>query len=204
MGAPSSTLTPGKGTVRFADTDTVTMYPVHAAPATGAGSTFSSDPFGTRRSMSASAIGGSLSDTLETEEFQNGVLVRRSGRSGDHGSSNNNRKRRTQSPARAPVLAWPTHEFISKELPTVSATQIMAVRIDKRGGPLGIPAEKKAGSGSTAPAGGFVKQKARGVTLGGWRTGVSAVKHTSTCCNSLGRAVCLAGSWPQGVPLCET
>jgi hypothetical protein len=71
------------------------------------------------------------------------------------------------------VIAWPTNTFLVEELPTVAATQIMAVRIDKRGAPIGLPA------GTPGAASGFLKQKTRGVTLGGWRTGVTAVKFAS-------------------------
>jgi hypothetical protein len=91
----------------------------------------------------------------------------------------------------APV-AWPAVDFTATELPSLAATQIMAVRIDRRGAPLGIP--KKLAY--TAPV--QRKQKTRAVTLGGWRTGVTAVKHS---CASASTDVCVSGLYRSGLNL---
>lgn len=69
---------------------------------------------------------------------------------------------------------WPPQDFTTRELPAMGTTQIMAVRIDKAGAPLGQP--NAPGAVSLTSSGS--KKKARAVTIGGWRTGVTAVKFS--------------------------
>ena len=78
----------------------------------------------------------------------------------------------------APIEAWPPPDFVKKELPSLGATQIMAVRIDRSGAPLGHAVAAASASGAVTST---RKQKSRGVTNGGWRTGVTAVKFACEC-----------------------
>lgn len=79
-------------------------------------------------------------------------------------------------------MVWPPPDFPHSELPKLGTTQILAVRIDRSGAPLGAAKPSKSAEAvmsMSAAAAGTGKAKTRAVTLGGWRTGVTAVKHTS-------------------------
>jgi hypothetical protein len=104
--------------------------------------------------------------------------------------------------------AWPPPDFSRTELPKLGATQIMAVRIDKSGAPLGAPQGR---GKSTDAASGLIpakKVKTRGVTLGGWRNGVTAVKFSSTfrgfcSCGPVGsHAICCLLLYTQQASFC--
>lgn len=91
------------------------------------------------------------------------------------------KQRRSSDTKKSRVPQWPPPDFVKRELPGLGTTQIMAVRINRSGAPLGAPKAAAAGGAGlpsvtqAAPR----KPKTRGVTLGGWRTGVTAVKFAS-------------------------
>lgn len=76
---------------------------------------------------------------------------------------------------------WPPPDFSRTELPKLGTTQIMAVRIDRSGAPLGAAQGKGKSSDTASSMLPTKKVKTRGVTLGGWRNGVTAVKFSSQC-----------------------
>jgi hypothetical protein len=174
--------TPGKTTVRFAGVGASSDDAYHTLGATAPAAGAAPDPWsltGRTDVLSTPAGGPEFAGTAGGRSVSGSRRRRGGDNQGSAGAGTSFSFSGSSSRLRPPVIAWPSRTFVAEELPTLAATQIMAVRIDRRGAPTGLPAGTP-GASTVA-----LKAKTRGVTLGGWRTGVTAVKFSSAwhvCC----------------------